>query len=132
MSKDPYSFECQQCGNCCRGQGYVYLNQQEIQRMAKFLSLNFLDFQLKYAVTNEGRRVLKSHLNEDCIFLKDNLCMVNEVKPDQCKRWPFWPELFRSKIVFEDAKSFCEGLKEFEFEDFSNCVKSPTSIRFEV
>ena len=98
--------------------------------MAKVLSLNIIDFQLKYVVTYEGRRVLKSHSNEDCIFLEEGLCMVNEVKPDQCRRWPFWPELFRSKIAFEDAWSFCEGLKEFEFEDFSECVAPPTSIRY--
>ena len=37
-------FECQVCGTCCRGEGGIYLNQEEEKRIAEFLDLPVEDF----------------------------------------------------------------------------------------
>ena len=51
--------------------------------------------------------------NNHCIFLKNNTCTVNEVKPVQCKTWPFWPELMEDKKTFEkEVIDFCPGSQE--------------------
>ncbi|RME88497.1 MAG: YkgJ family cysteine cluster protein, partial [Planctomycetota bacterium] len=104
--KDPYSFHCKQCGNCCRGKGLVYVQLPEIKRMAQFLKMSLPDFEITYLDTLNGRKVLKNKKNEDCIFLEKNLCKVHPVKPNQCKKWPFWKELFEEEEVFWDAHSF--------------------------
>ncbi|RME02664.1 MAG: YkgJ family cysteine cluster protein [Planctomycetota bacterium] len=119
MPKDPFDFVCQKCGNCCRGEGYVYLSLQEIQRICQFLQMDITAFQRKYLEKHQRTMVLASHPNGDCIFLEDNLCKIHPVKPDQCRKWPFWPELIFNSQLFMEAKSYCEGLKEFEYEDFA-------------
>ena len=108
------SFECQQCGNCCKGVGFVYVTTEDITAMSKQLGITTIDFIDTYTYSVGRRRALTSHDNEDCIFLKDNLCIVHDSKPSQCRKFPYWPEIIRHKACFEEAQDYCEGLKRMD------------------
>lgn len=118
MTTSPDKFTCTRCGNCCRGTGYVYVSTDEVDRIAAQLELPTDDFLETYCETHRGHLVLKSQKNQDCIFLEDNLCRVHDVKPDQCRKWPFWRSVVETYSGFRHAKSYCEGLKEFGYRDF--------------
>lgn len=100
------SFECQRCNECCKKPGYVYLSEGESERIATSMNLDLYAFTEKYCEVIERRRlVLKKNVDEFCVFLTDNGCSVHDVKPEQCKVFPY---------AWRTAQSFnyCEGLKK--------------------
>jgi len=152
-------FECTKCGACCRDEHLlVTMTGNDIVKIAAVLGLGpddmlkTLDF---YIVTNGvsipvglerissvatergfAFMALKKMENGDCVFLKDNLCMIHPVRPLVCRSFPF---------VFNDSKGqrnwglsakkeICPGLgigpqiTEPEIEDLAETILP--SIRF--
>lgn len=99
-------FNCQQCGECCRGEGVVNVKEEEIPRMAAYLGISEEEFKEKWTRTSLFRGYwLKEKPNKDCIFLEDKKCQIQPVKPEQCKTFPFsWDNL--------DSIKTCPALKE--------------------
>jgi uncharacterized protein len=118
------SFGCTQCGNCCSGPpGYVWFNQQEAQTMAAGLQLDVPTFLRRYAHTVNGRWTLNERTGPngyDCVFLQRDdqgkaLCSIYPVRPQQCRTWPFWPELLQSPAAWERASRKCPGMNKGTF-----------------
>ena len=67
------SFSCTMCGNCCSGpEGYVLINQEEIEGMATKLRMSVQDFMGEYThMTPEGRSLREKKVGKglDCVFL---------------------------------------------------------------
>ncbi|MEX0774968.1 MAG: YkgJ family cysteine cluster protein [Phycisphaeraceae bacterium] len=112
-------FTCTQCGNCCSGPpGYVWYDAAEEQAMADHLKLSIANFRQRYAIRHEGGWSLCEKLTPqgyDCIFLKRNgdgkgLCSIYEVRPKQCRTWPFWPDNLKSPRAWVNAGSRCPGM----------------------
>jgi len=80
MNKD--RFECLMCGNCCRF-SIIDLNKEDIKRIE---GEGFRDF---YEKSRLGNYRLKRH-NGKCVFQKDDKCPINEIKPDVCRKFPFY------------------------------------------
>jgi uncharacterized protein len=105
-------FKCTECGKCCTGSpGYVWVNEQEMQAMATFLSLSLKEFMRQY-VRRVGQRysLLESKRTFDCIFLKDKKCQVYGARPTQCRTYPWWPQNLRSQQAWEETARTCEGI----------------------
>ena len=60
-----------------------------------------------------GKRV-RERENYDCEFLTDKGCSIYEVRPLQCRTYPFWPHVFDDKALFEEEKKACPGLGKGE------------------
>lgn len=112
--KDGLKFKCTGCGKCCTGSpGVVWVTEQEIEKMAAFLKLNFKDFTKRYIRTVNGRLALvELRKNYDCIFLKDNKCSLYEVRPKQCRTFPWWAHNLTSEKDWQEAALYCEGIQE--------------------
>lgn len=104
-------FECTKCGACCREDLLlVTVTGHDIARLSAGLGLEpnevikALDFYLVSGTilpkglrdvpalnTEKGRAyvALKKMENGDCIFLKDNLCMIHPIRPVVCMSFPF-------------------------------------------
>lgn len=84
------NFQCQNCGNCCRQDGYVRLKEDEIDRIAAFLNLSVEEFTKKYTRLTIDRQALSLIDKPDgaCIFLETTGCSINPVKPEQCLDFP--------------------------------------------
>lgn len=111
--EDGLPFSCQQSGKCCQqrgGYGYVYVNARERQRIAERLEVSLDAFDRRYTRSEkDGGRVLR-FVDGACVFLQGGLCSVHEVKPVQCRTWPFWEELLESPEVYErEVLTFCPG-----------------------
>lgn len=111
--KEGLLFQCTGCGKCCTGApGYVWLTQEDIDRLSKHLALSEEAFLKKYCLFSKGRyslRDLPPHY--DCIFLKNGkACTVYEARPKQCRKFPWWKENLRSKQDWENAAKYCEGI----------------------
>ena len=93
MTPDPVpdDFVCWQCGNCCRGDGYVRVGEAEVERLADYLGLAVEAFTERYTRLGAGRLglLLTERANRDCIFLReDGTCCVYPARADQCANFP--------------------------------------------
>jgi Fe-S-cluster containining protein len=94
----------------------VYVTAQDIQNMSRQLGMTTIDFIHDYTYRVGQRRVLTSHPNQDCIFLKGSLCLVHDTKPAQCRAFPYWPEIIQNEEAFDEAQEYCEGLQKMTYE----------------
>jgi len=104
-------FECTQCGACCTGApGRVLLARGESHHIATFLGLTPERFLAEYArPTPDGMSLLEKN-NGDCIFLKENRCSIQPVKPRQCSTFPFWVANMRNEKAWAATQARCEGI----------------------
>jgi Fe-S-cluster containining protein len=107
-------FECQGSGKCCvsRGQyGFVYLTLADRKRMAKTMKLSTSEFSRKHCAKTDGVWHIKDEVGLDCKFLENgNRCGVYEGRPEQCRTWPFWPEVMNAKTWKDEVSKFCPGV----------------------
>lgn len=120
MSNDWYAeglrFACTECGKCCSGPpGYVWITEEECQKIAEHLGLKLEEFLQKY-VRLVGHRLslieVKRGQNYDCIFLEGKRCKVYEARPKQCQTFPWWPQNLKDKKSWESVAKTCEGINE--------------------
>jgi Fe-S-cluster containining protein len=104
-------FECQPgCTACCEQQGFVYLTEEDIQRVADFLGLSCADFERKHVYRTKNVRRLRTPQIGRCTFLRDGGCSIHPAKPTQCRLFPFWPELVESARAWHKTAAWCPGI----------------------
>ena len=107
-------FQCQQgCTACCEQPGEVYLVRDDRKRLAERLGLTVRELERRYCRRDdEGDWVLATPDDKACHFLGDGVCTVHEVKPLQCRTFPFWPENVRTKSAWTRVAGYCPGIGE--------------------
>lgn len=111
--KEEVRFECRQCGRCCGGEpGAIWVTAEETKRIAEFLELSETAFRKRYLTRNMGRSSIRELENYDCTFLKRNAaaCSIYEVRPLQCRLFPFWPSILRDKAIWDYYAGRCPGM----------------------
>lgn len=115
--KEGLHFKCTGCGGCCTGApGYVFVNDEEIEALAKHLSMSPDAFMRKYTrLVGERYSLLEDMSNYDCVFLEEGKrCSVYEARPTQCKTFPWWPENLKSEKDWNEEARRCEGINHPE------------------
>ena len=126
-------FECSQCGNCCSGpdEGYIWITKPEIELLAKHLNLTVEQLRRKY-LTRFGLRtsIIEHRQTKDCIFLTDindsRGCGIYNVRPNQCRIWPFWSTNLKSPYDWNTAAERCPGINRgrlYTFEEIEKIKK---------
>lgn len=114
-------FACTMCGNCCSGpSGYVVVSDEESAKLASRLGLSVAEFERRYTHMTAHGRSLNETAGEhglDCVFLDRTqvpgraVCGVYEDRPAQCRTWPFWPSVVRSRQSWDRAADrVCPGM----------------------
>ncbi len=90
MQIDISDFQCLGCNECCRQPGYVRISNREADLIAEFLSLDVRDFVAKFTRLTKDRASLSliDRADKSCIFLTRTGCLINQVKPGQCRDFP--------------------------------------------
>jgi uncharacterized protein len=126
---DGLKFTCSQCGNCCTGApGYVWVSDVEIDRLAAHLKMPRAAVLEQFCRRIGDRYSLKERRSPqglyDCIFLREvkvpgkrgqvtlskRVCGIYDVRPLQCRTWPFWDGLLASKGNWDAAGERCHGI----------------------
>ena len=106
-------FKCSQCGDCCTGApGYVWVNKEEIAKLAAAAGIEDIDeFERLYVRKVGIRKSLKEFPNGDCVFFdtETRKCQVYEARPRQCRTWPFWDSNLRTPEAWEATCEVCPG-----------------------
>ncbi len=107
-------FQCQGSGKCCTSHGefgFVFLSLEDRKRFAEYFGLTNGEFKKQYCDKTNGIWHLKEDpKNPDCMFLKNKKCSVYEARPNQCRTWPFWPDLMNAKAWKTEVIDFCPGV----------------------
>ena len=89
-ASDGIYYQCQRCANCCRWPGFVKVEEAEIRDLSAHLGLPEYEFIQQYTRLRPRRDglALIDKPNGECIFLENNRCAVQAVKPGQCRAFP--------------------------------------------
>jgi Fe-S-cluster containining protein len=84
------SFVCLRCGACCRWEGAVKLIDDEPDKIAGFLNIPVEEFIDRHTTITPDRQHLSllSKSDGSCEYLGENGCLINPVKPLQCREFP--------------------------------------------
>ncbi|MEJ2281485.1 MAG: YkgJ family cysteine cluster protein [Candidatus Bathyarchaeota archaeon] len=108
------NFECSHCGKCCGDTEekirHILLLKSDIDRISKETLLNYTEFAEKSTGTEPYIYELKKTKSGSCFFLKNNLCIIYEIRPLICRFYPFPLEnLGNNKHAFSFTKK-CPGI----------------------
>ena len=115
-------FECTSCGNCCSGpEGAVWFTYEEGRLMAEHMGLLHDEFLRRHTRVVDGNRSLNERKTKDgfdCAHLDRTsvpgkaICSIYEVRPLQCRTWPIWPEVVKSRAAWDRFKKItpCHGM----------------------
>jgi Fe-S-cluster containining protein len=135
---DGLGFTCTQCGNCCTGgPGVVWINREEIVRLADHLKITPEQTVERYCRKVDGRFSLTEFRNArgeyDCVFLHEEsserqekdaaghaksvvhtrrTCIAYAARPLQCRTWPFWAENLSSQSIWDRSSRRCPGMNQ--------------------
>ena len=95
-------FKCTECGQCCTGgPGYAWVTKEEIETIASHLGMTVKDF---------GKRYLRSVYGRYSLVEKKETCQIYQVRPTQCRTFPWWAENLKSPEAWKEAAKHCEGI----------------------
>lgn len=116
MMADPWyrnglRFECTRCGKCCAGfPGFVWVDDDELQRIAKFRGEPLVEVAGLFTRFINGKRSLREKQNHDCVFYDANEgCTIYPARPRQCRTWPFWESTVVTPAAWEETQTSCPG-----------------------
>ena len=106
-------FACQpDCGKCCTRHGeydYVYLEGDDVARLAAHLELPVREFRAQWTKKDDGHTILKMD-GPACPFLRGTRCSVYAARPAQCGTFPFWRENLKTRAAWDELGTFCPGV----------------------
>jgi len=116
------AFDCKMCGECCHGEGGIFMEPAEQKKIAAYLGLELEDFLTGYTEKRNGRIYAGVGADNYCIFFKTGKgCTIHTVKPARCELWPYFPANVADRDTWDAAKLACPGIdRECSFEDFVN------------
>lgn len=121
-------FQCTACGDCCKNHGegfqYVFSTRAERRAIAQRLGMTLRNFEAEFTERVMGALSFVSK-GDACVFLNEQgRCSVYEVRPKQCRTFPFWPELMDSRGAWDrDVASFCPGADKGQLYDVNEIRK---------
>lgn len=127
-------FECVGCGGCCSGpsEGYIWVARPEVELIAKRLNLTPSELCRKY-MRHVGPRmsIIEESVSKDCIFLRNSgagkQCCIYDVRPAQCRTWPFWAENLASPDDWNRVALRCPGINRgrlYTYEEIERIRKN--------
>jgi Fe-S-cluster containining protein len=83
-----------------------------VKRIAKFRGERVYDLVMACDLESrdDGGWWLRMRGNA-CPFLVDDRCSIQEVKPRQCRAYPFWPEFVEDAEAWDAERELCPGME---------------------
>ena len=106
-------FGCTQCGKCCTGKpGTVKISEADIHRLAEHGGFSETRFRADYTrQLSDGIMTLREREDGACVFYDPNQgCTVYDLRPRQCRTYPFWHANVKSSRTWEAAARGCPGI----------------------
>ena len=111
-------FGCLGCGRCCRGEpGAIWFTEREEVLLAARLGLDRDAFRRRFVTGRYNRPSIVERRGGECALLDEagSRCTVYAVRPLQCRLFPFWPSVLRSRLAWEEESRRCPGMNGGKF-----------------
>lgn len=110
----PYRFHCTGCSDCCTGPGadwVIEVSRMEQERIRRQLGVTRAWFRRRYLFRfdPETESLRMNRRTGACVFLEDGRCRIYAARPNQCRTYPWWPELM-SRTAWQREARRCEGI----------------------
>jgi hypothetical protein len=112
-------FRCENCGECCRGEGYALVDEADLQEIAGSLGISRSEARARFTDPDPGKnagcRILKSiGPDRSCCFLdvQAKRCTIYSNRPRICRTFP----MLNADVQCGDAICFysdCLGTAQF-------------------
>ncbi|MBN1236034.1 MAG: YkgJ family cysteine cluster protein [Methanotrichaceae archaeon] len=112
-------FRCENCRECCRGEGYAIVDEADLQEIARSLGISRSEARARFTnpdpEKNAGCRILKSiGPDRSCCFLdvQAKRCIIYSNRPRICRTFP----MLNADVQCEEAICFysdCKGTAQF-------------------
>ncbi|MBX7057467.1 MAG: YkgJ family cysteine cluster protein [Leptospirales bacterium] len=122
MSSATFRFRCTGCGQCCRGPGSVYFTADDLAAIYEHLDLSAAERRSLRQRLIQGKEngYYYHRTGGACHFLdSEERCRIYEVRPLQCRSFPFWPSSFADQESYTEMRAECPGVDANEPETFS-------------
>ena len=110
--------------------GTIYFSGEEIDQLSEYLKLEKTEMLEKYFHPFRDSYTARDDCEDGkCIFY-DNGCSIYPVRPSQCRAYPFWRFMLRSKETWDEYAQSCPGMnqgKYYSAEEISQ-IASKSSI----
>jgi len=106
-------FECQKCGECCKGYGGTYVTESDIIKIADYINITPEELIEKYCVLSGKKFVLAQSSTGYCKFW-NKICTIHPVKPKMCKAWPFIESVLIDPSNWAIMGNSCPGIHKNE------------------
>jgi hypothetical protein len=104
------NFNCKKCGKCCTAKGFLYVNLNDVVNISEFLKIKKDDFINNYLHKDNDDKYYLGGSDNSCHFFQKG-CTIYDVRPYQCRSYPFWYYIVRSKEEWNKESRFCKGIK---------------------
>jgi len=103
-------FQCEKCGDCCKGYGGIFVTEKDIKTIAAYIKANPETFKEDYCQFSGKKPMLAQAENGYCIFW-DKVCTIHPVKPYMCRTWPFIRSVLIDINNWEIMGALCPGIR---------------------
>jgi hypothetical protein len=101
-----------------------------MQAIAAFLGEPLEEVIELYSRLTKRGRTLREKANNDCIFYdSEEGCTIYEIRPRQCRTWPFWESNISSPEAWEHTKQICPGSGQGELISVEEITRRVRTIR---
>jgi Fe-S-cluster containining protein len=99
------------CGKCCTGApGFVWVDEAELAAIAEALGEPVEVVRAVHTKPGHRGMSLREKANNDCTFYdREKGCTVYEVRPRQCRTWPFWESNVATPEAWRHTCDICPG-----------------------
>jgi Fe-S-cluster containining protein len=113
-------FKCITCGECCYGEGGIFMEAEEIEKISRFLRLSREKFLSQACEKRHERWYIRTGSDGYCLYFhQEKNCLIHPVKPGRCRLWPFFAAIVDDPENWELAKEACPGINpDCTFEAF--------------
>lgn len=105
---------CEICeANCCSGEsGIISFTKDEMAKISSFLQISneqFLSDFCRKTGYKYSIKEIQMNGKYNCIFLSENKCDIYDIRPKQCKTFPFW-DIFKDNSNIGYLEKECIGI----------------------
>ena len=132
-SRQGFRFACVPgCSRCCDVEGYVYLTEDDLLRAAAYVGLSPAEFEQRYVYRTRHLIRLRKPKGKgalQCHFRDGRGCSIHEVKPVQCRLYPFWPEMVENVRLWRKAARSCPGIGTGPLIQIGTAVETASEMK---
>lgn len=109
--------------------GFVYLTEDDLRRAAAFLGMTAERFEAEFIIRYPKLIRLRKPLDSQCHFLTKDGCSIHQVKPTQCRLYPFWPELVETGNAWREEAKSCPGIGKGDLVQIGTALETASEMK---